>query len=89
MKITTAHIEKAITMARAAGASRLILFGSAYERPDRARDLDLACDGVEGWKIFELGARLEAELKIPVDLVPLSPPSRFTRYIESYGKALF
>lgn len=39
-------------------------------------------------KFYELGAWLEEELQIPLDLVPLNPPSRFTRLIEQRGKVL-
>lgn len=89
MGILPSYIERAIEIARAYGATRLILFGSALEAPDKARDLDLACDGVRGWKLYELGARLEEELRMPVDLVPLSPPTPFTRRIERTGRVLY
>jgi predicted nucleotidyltransferase len=82
------QLDRAIVLAKAYGATRLILFGSAVTAPERARDLDLACDGVRGWKLFELGARLEEELRIPLDLIPLNPPTRFTRLIERQGKVL-
>ena len=88
MAVQQKQIERAIALAKAYGATRLILFGSAATAPERARDLDLACDGVSGWKLYELGARLEEELRIPLDLVPLSPPSRFTHLIEQRGKVL-
>jgi len=82
------QIDRAVALAKAFGATRLILFGSAATEPEQARDLDLACDGVAGWKLYELGARLEEELQVPLDLIPLSPPSRFTRHIERQGKVL-
>ena len=88
MAIGQAQIEKIITMAKSYGATRLILFGSAAEMPAEARDLDLACDGVPGWKLYELAAKLEEELETPLDIVPLSPPSRFTKHIETKGKVL-
>lgn len=88
MPITQAQIEKIISLARSYGATRLILFGSIIEKPTEARDIDIACDGVAGWKLYELAARLEEELHAPLDLVPLSPPSRFTRYIASKGKII-
>jgi predicted nucleotidyltransferase len=88
MAIRQEQIDRAIALAKAYGATRLILFGSAATAPERARDLDLACDGVGGWRLFELGARLEEELRIPLDLVPLNPPTRFTRLIERQGKVL-
>ena len=88
MAVRQDQLERAITLAKAYGATRLILFGSAATAPEQARDLDLACDGVSGWKLYELGARLEDELRLPLDLVPLSPPTRFTRLIEQRGKVL-
>ena len=88
MTVQQEHLERAIALAKAYGATRLILFGSAVAAPERAKDLDLACDGVAGWKFYELGARLEEELRMPLDLVPLDPPTRFTRLIERRGKVL-
>lgn len=88
MGIRQEQLERAIALAKAYGATRLILFGSAATAPEQARDLDLACDGISGWKLYELGARLEEELQIPLDLVSLSPPTRFTRLIERQGKVL-
>ena len=88
MTIQQEQLDRAIEIAETFGATRLILFGSAATNPEQAKDIDLACDGVAGWKLFELGARLEEELKMPLDLVPLSPPNRFTRIIERRGRVL-
>jgi predicted nucleotidyltransferase len=88
MSIKQDKLDRAIALAKAYGATRLILFGSAATMPEQARDLDLACDGVSGWNLYELGAHLEEELQIPLDLVPLTPPTRFTRLIERRGRVL-
>jgi uncharacterized protein len=88
MSIKQEQIERAVQIAHAFGARRLILFGSAATHPQQAQDLDLACDGVPGWKLYALGARLEEELQVAIDLIPLSPPNRFTRRIERQGKVL-
>ncbi len=88
MAISQAKIEKIISLARAYGATRLILFGSAAEMQKEARDIDLACEGVEGWKLYEFAAKLEEELETNLDIVPLSPPTRFTKHIEAKGKVL-
>jgi predicted nucleotidyltransferase len=88
MGIRQEQLDRAITLAKAYGATRLILFGSAATAPEQARDLDLACDGVSGWSFYELGARLEEELQIPLDLIPLTPSTRFTRLVEKQGKVL-
>lgn len=88
MNIEQEQLSLITTMARNYGATSLFLFGSALDHPETARDIDLACDGVLGWKLYELAARLEEMLNIPLDLVPLTPPSRFTRIIKQYGKRL-
>lgn len=88
MPITQAQIEKIVSLAKSYGATRLILFGSIIDTPYQAKDIDIACDGVTGWKLYELAAKLEEELRTPLDLVPLSPPSRFTKRIESKGRVI-
>lgn len=88
MSIKQDQLDRVIELAKAYGATRLILFGSAATTPEQARDLDLACDGVSGWSLYELGAHLEEELQIPLDLIPLTPPTRFTRLIERRGRVL-
>jgi predicted nucleotidyltransferase len=88
MPITQSQIDKIVRIAQIYGATRLILFGSSLERTQTARDIDLACDGVPGWKIYELAARIEEELECPLDVIPLSPPTSFTRHIEKKGKVL-
>ncbi len=88
MAIGPEQIERTIKLAKLYGATRLILFGSALHAPEHAHDLDLAVDGVIGWRLYALGAQLEEELQIPLDLVPLTPPTHFTQLIEQRGKDL-
>lgn len=88
MAISQPQLQKIISLAKAYGAVRLILFGSSVDAPEQARDIDLACDGVPGWKLYELAARLEEELHASLDIIPLSPSTRFTRLIERRGKVL-
>jgi len=60
-----------------------VIFGSFVEL-ESFRDIDIAvyAVGMELREIFELSARLEEEIKVPVDLLPLQelPPS-FRHYI--------
>jgi len=88
MSFDLSKIEKIVQLARTYGATRMILFGSAKDTPQTARDVDIACDGVSGWKLFELAAKIEDELNIPFDIIPLTPATRFTRNIEKKGKVL-
>jgi predicted nucleotidyltransferase len=89
MQLDQSQIERIVALAQKHGATRLILFGSALEHPERARDLDLACDGVTGWELYRLGGLLEEMLRTSVDLVPLRPVTPFTRLIENRGKVLY
>lgn len=88
MFLDAEQLNRIRALAKAYGATRLILFGSALEPARTARDLDLACDGIPGWKIYEFGAKLEELLRAPVDVVPLTPPNRFTAIIEAKGRTL-
>ena len=89
MFITQEKLNRCIDLVKKYGGTKLVIFGSALENPETGNDLDLACDGVEGWEIFELGARLEELMAGPVDLIPLTPPTRFTKYIEKQGKVIY
>lgn len=75
-------------LAKEYGGTRLILFGSILDNPSEARDIDLACDGITGWKLYEFAAKLEDELRMPFDVIPLSPSNRFTKYVEKKGKII-
>lgn len=89
MAIDQTHIDKCSSIAHEFGARRLLLFGSALKSPDTAQDIDLACEGVEGWEIFRFGARLEEELGVGVDLVPLRDDDRFSRHISQKARVIY
>lgn len=87
MPVTDENIETAKAIARQYGATRMVVFGSAVDDPEHARDLDLAIEGVEGWTIWSLAAEIEENLDIPVDVIPLDP-SPFTELVEEYGREI-
>jgi uncharacterized protein len=88
MAFSQYQLDKLTSLAKTYGVTRLILFGSAQDSPETARDIDLACDGIAGWKLYELAARLEEEINAPLDLVPLTPSTRFTQMVERRGRRL-
>jgi predicted nucleotidyltransferase len=88
MSITKETINKAIELSKHYGVVKLILFGSALDNLSAAKDLDLACSGINDWSFFELSAKLEEELKIQVDLIPLDD-SQFSKHISKIGKVLY
>ena len=91
MLITEDVLYRAVAIARAHGATRLILFGSAQASAENARDLDFAVEGVPGWDFFGLVAELEAAMPIAVDVIPLDQvsESHFTRTVRQHGRVLF
>ncbi|MCL5991968.1 MAG: DNA polymerase III subunit beta [Bacteroidetes bacterium] len=89
MAITQENIQLAIETARDYGANKLVLFGSALYEPEKANDLDLAVDGIKGFKIFSYGNKLEELLNIHVDVVPLDLDSGFIQHIMKYGKVIY
>jgi len=86
--ITDEIIERAIDISKRHGVSRLVLFGSALEHPETAKDLDLACEGLNDWRFFRFAAELEEELKVPIDLFPIEN-SDFGNHIKKIGKVLY
>lgn len=82
------QIDRIISLAKQYNVTRLLLFGSFLENDSKANDIDLACDGVVGWKLYELASKIENELNISIDLVPLTPSNSFTNYIAKKGKVL-
>ena len=89
MPLTDHHIAHAVRLAREAGATRVVLFGSAMEDPATARDLDLAVAGLEGWAFFELASTLERALPVPLDLKDLDGDSPAHRVIIKWGRTLY
>ena len=89
MPVPAVDLEKAVALAIRYGARRLILFGSYQTSPETARDVDLAVEGVAGWKLFELGAEIERALRVPLDLVPLDEDTPLTQRIRRYGEVLY
>lgn len=86
--ITDEQINKCLEVAKRYGVKKLVLFGSALYDRSNARDIDLLCDGVEGREFFKMGADMENETMKSVDIIPMSPDSRFVQYNLAKGKVL-
>ena len=82
-------IDRSVEIARAFGVTKLVLFGSAAESPSTARDVDLACEGLSGWDLYRLGAKLEEELGQRVDVIALTPGDEFSDYILEKGRTVY
>jgi hypothetical protein len=58
MKIVSEHINKLVAIGKRYGAIPLRLFGGVVERQGDTRDIDLACDAIQGWKLYKYASRL-------------------------------
>ncbi|MFH0919099.1 MAG: nucleotidyltransferase domain-containing protein [Fibrobacterota bacterium] len=87
--VSKEQINKCVEIAKKYGVRKLVLFGSAYENPEDARDIDLLADGVNSSSFFAMGADMEEETGIQVDLIPMEPETRFVRYNLFYGRILY
>lgn len=88
MIVTQAHIDHIIRRAQDFGARRLILFGSALETPENARDIDLAAD-IPGMELYAFAGVVEEELSCLIDIVPLNHRTPFIEMVEQRGKVLY
>ena len=89
MPVTQDQIDRAVAVARRYEATRVLLFGSALDDPEAARDLDLAVGGVEGWDFFGMSAEMEEAVRIPLDVIPLESDTPFVRHIRQRAGVLY
>lgn len=68
---------------------RVLLFGSAARLDRGYRDIDLAIEGIRPADFFRFYGELLGRLSLPVDLVDLSKPGRFTELIRQEGVPIY
>lgn len=68
---------------------RVLLFGSAAKTDGGYRDIDLAIEGIRPCDFFRFYGELLGRLSLPVDLVDLSKPGRFTELIRQEGIPIY
>ena len=67
---------------------RVLLFGSSLGKK-KARDIDLAVEGIRPQDFFKFYGDLLFSLPKPVDLINLSQNSKFTRLVRQEGLAIY
>ena len=71
-------------------ARRVLLFGSsALSGSDRARDIDLAVEGLPAAQFFRFWGDLMLRASKPVDLIDLDQTSKFTEIVRREGVLLY
>lgn len=88
MSVTKKQIERCVSIARQYGTKKLVLFGSALVNPTNANDIDFLCEGIDGWRIYEMAARMENECGIAVDITPIDSETPFVEYNLKEGREL-
>jgi uncharacterized protein len=68
---------------------RVLLFGSAARLERGYRDIDLAIEGIRPRDFFRFYGELLGRLSLPVDLVDLAKPGRFTDLIRQEGIPIY
>ena len=89
MPVTAESLERSVEILRSHGATRVLVFGSAKDSPDTARDLDLACAGLTPRAFLDSVGDLLDVMDIAVDLIDLSERSAFTEFVEDNGRVLY
>ena len=87
--VTPDQISRCIQIARKYRVRTLVLFGSAFNSPEIARDIDLIAAGVTGIDFTSMGVEMEDAVGMQVDLVPMEPRTRFVEYNIKNGKQLY
>ena len=89
MNVVAEQLQAAVQTLRAYGAKRVLLFGSYLETPERARDLDLAVEGIPLRRLLDADVAVDAALGVPYDLVSREGNPGFYDVIKNHAKVLY
>ena len=89
MAVNLEKVPQAVRALVKMGACKVILFGSAAEKPESANDIDLAVEGIPLNRILDADVEVGDILRQPYDLVSREDNSRFFEIISRYGKVLY
>ena len=83
--ISAAERDTILELAAKYAVKRVFVFGSAARGDSGYRDIDLAIEGIRPRDFFRFYGELLSRLPLPVDVVDLSRPSRFSNMIRREG----
>ena len=89
MPVTEQQLIKAVDVLRRRGARTVLLFGSAAVDLDRARDIDLAVDGIPLQELLEADAAVHDVLRFPTDLVSRQENPELFAVVRKRGRLLY
>lgn len=89
MVVAEDRLRRAVDALRSMGARRVLLFGSYLDAPERARDVDLAVEGIPVDRLLDADVAVCEILDAPTDLVSREETPAFYEIVEKRGKVLF
>lgn len=89
MKPADAQLHAAVQALRRHGAKRVLLFGSYLDAPERARDIDLAVEGIPLRRLLDADLAVYKILRSSFDLVSREETPAFFELIRSRAKVLY
>lgn len=89
MKVTNEKLLAVVRVLRDMGARRVLLFGSAVEAPETARDIDLAVEGIPIRKILDADVAVHELLDTPTDLISREENPSFFDLVKPRSRVLY
>jgi uncharacterized protein len=87
--ITERDKKKISVISEKYNAKRVLLFGSSVSSSGRARDIDIAVEGIAPGDFFRYYGELMFELSKPVDVIDFSQKTQFTELVRKEGALLY
>lgn len=87
--ITQEQFDKCVEVAKRYGAKKLILFGSATENMEQARDIDLLCYGLKEIDVLRMAGMMKIDAGASVDVIPADSETPFVKFNLARGKVLY
>jgi predicted nucleotidyltransferase len=89
MVISEERLQQAVRALRSLGARKVLLFGSCVRDPEKARDIDLAAEGIPLSHVWKADGQLSDILGFPCDLVVREESPSFYELIEKHATVLY
>ncbi|OGJ85597.1 MAG: hypothetical protein A2268_16470 [Candidatus Raymondbacteria bacterium RifOxyA12_full_50_37] len=87
--VTKKQIDTCVEVAKKYGIRKLMLFGSANDDMNHARDIDLLCYGLSEIDVLRMSGEIENRTGILVDAIPADQETPFVRMNVVRGKVLY
>lgn len=87
--ISDTTIQRAVDVLRSYGATRVLIFGSYLQDPHKARDIDLAAEGIPLNCAWKAGGAISEIVDFPYDLVFKEENPAFYELIKKHAAIIY